>query len=448
MAQNQRNIGLIVALVLLFGAILGGVGWFLNQDDDSEIPTKQACKADPKPVKQAQPAEVAKPDAGPEPANEPKTADPLPEPTTTISVEPATLPVLSKYRKRVLEADLLVEITTNQELTDKQKLEIASKLLALESRFAPFVVSLIEGSATAGDLSGFQDHFRAGFKSPEIDRTSWENTDAERVSIWRRPDATLPDEETDDQKGVPLKRRRQETVDQKAVTSWLEAIEAEFGKTEISAKDGAKPLDILIFEDPSQFHKFALKRLRIEIPVWSAGFYSSGWEVVAVPVNPKVCMAEVLRHEMFHAVQSRLARKSLLIPWFSEGTAEWLDKAPPVNGVLQTNNSFASMAYGYLGNLVKNGLELRLRKFMQLTLEDFYANPKMSYLMAYCLVDFLRGEEDYRPVYFEFWELLKEGVDAGNAFARTFGSLDFEALVRRFKAQIAKNQHVGLRLSF
>ncbi|MCF6228258.1 MAG: hypothetical protein L3J82_06285 [Planctomycetes bacterium] len=438
MAQNQKNIGLIVALVLLFGAILGGVGWFLSQDDDSEIPTKQVSKDDPEPAKEAPPAEIAKPNADPEPAEEPKTAEPLPEPPTTISVEPATLPILSKYRKRVLDADLLVEITANKTLTDKQKLEIASKLLALESRFAPLVISMIEGSATAADLSGFQDHFRASFKSPEIDRTSWDNTDAERVSIWCRPSATLPDEETDDQTGVPLKRRRQETVDQKTVTSWLEAIEAEFGKTDISAKDGKKPLDILIFEDPSQFHQFALKRLRIEIPKWSAGFYSSGWEVVAVPVNPKVSMAEVVRHEVFHAVQSRLARHSLLIPWFSEGTAEWLDKAPPSNGVLQTNNNFASMAYGYLGNLVKNGLELRLLKFMQLTLEDFYANPKLNYLMAYCLVDFLRGEEDYRPTYFEFWELLKQGVDAESAFSRSFGRLDFASLTRRFKVRIAQ----------
>ncbi|MHC4839357.1 MAG: vWA domain-containing protein [Planctomycetota bacterium] len=436
MAQNQRNLGLIVALAVLFITVLGGVGWFLIQGDDNDVLTRNAAEAPIEVADDSPDPVIVKPE--PETPQEDTPPDPLPTPPVNPGVEPANLPLLSKFRRRVLEADLLTRRTSGETLTEDEKNEIAAQLLALQSRFAPYVISLNDGTATTEENEGFQSQFNALFKNPDLATESWERLDTTRVSMWQRSTVALPEAEIGDALDVPLKRRRQEAVNKLAVGGWLDAIEAEYGKAGFESKPGSKPLDILVFRDPDQYREFALKRLRIEIPKWSAGFFTSGWEVVAVPVNPKVCLAEVIRHEMFHALQSRLAPKSLTIPWFSEGTAEWLDKAPPENGVLQTNSIFANMAYGYLGNLIQNGLKLKLRAFMNLQLKDFYANPKMNYLMAYCLVDFLRTEEEYRPIYFEFWELLKQGIENDMAFARTLGGLDFESLTRRFKDRIAK----------
>ncbi|MDC1141546.1 hypothetical protein OAU50_00510 [Planctomycetota bacterium] len=435
MAQNRQNLGLIVVLGVLFLVVLGAVGWFLTQDDDDKVLTQNTADTSAD-APDTTPPVINKPNIEPEP--EPTEPTP-PPPAESAGTEPATLPLLSKFRKRVLEADLLTQRTTDDTLTKPQKHEIAAKLLALQSIFAPFVITLNEGTVDGDDTRGFQDHFNASFKRPDMATASWTKLNNERLSVWQRHSVVLPEAELDDAIGVPLKRRRQEFVSTQAIDDWLAAIEAEFGKAGFSAKEGAKPLDILVFEDPTQYREFALKRLHIEIPAWSAGFYTSGWEVVALPVNPEVCLAEVLRHEIFHAVQSRLAPRSLMIPWFSEGTAEWLDKSPPANGLPQTNDSFANMAYGYLGNLVQNGLKIDLRAFMNLPLKEFYANPKLNYLMAYCLVDFFRGEADYRPIYFEFWELLKQGIQAEMAFARTFGGLEFDLITRRFKQRIAQS---------
>lgn len=437
MASNQRKIILLVAVVVMF-AVAASVGWvLLPPDDEAVIPLRANAGADTvsDTTKTALIPELEKPEVG---SSAEGDSVPFFEPKTTPTIEPVNLLVLSKYRKRVLEADLLLELTSGKALTDERKDEIAAKLLALKSRFASFVVALNDGLASASGVISFKESVRANVLDPDVGTKSWLKTDSERVSLWQRPNVRLPDPATDNNKGVPLERRRQESISNKAIESWLSAIESEYGKADFFAKDGLKPLDILVFESPEQFHKYTATRLRIELPSWSAGFFSSGWEVVAIPANERICMAEVLRHEIFHALQARIARQSLFVPWFSEGTAEWLDKAPPVSGVLQTSQAFLAAAYGYLGNLTRNGFKLQLQKFMKLDIAAFYENPKINYLMAYCLVDFLRSEEDLRPIYFEFWDLLKEGIEPGMAYARTFGGLDFTVLTRRFKERIAK----------
>src|SRR5690606_573186 len=133
--------------------------------------------------------------------------------------------------------------------------------------------------------------------------------------------------------------------------------------------------------------------------------------------------------------QARRAPQSLLVPWFAEGSAEWLDKAPPTEG-LRTLPTFTAAAFGYLRTLVAQGLVLDVREFMALELTPFYQNPELNYLIAYCFVDFCRAEEDLRQIYFAFWNLMCEGAGASNAFDRTFGGLDMAELQRRFMARI------------
>ena len=123
------------------------------------------------------------------------------------------------------------------------------------------------------------------------------------------------------------------------------------------------------------------------------------------------------------------------MPWFAEGSAEWLDKAPP-EAQLRTLPTFASAAYGYLRTLIGQGLKLDLNEFLAQDLETFYQNPELNYLIAYCFVDFVRANEDLRTIYFEFWNLMVDGVGHENAFARTFGGLDMNELLRRFLSRI------------
>jgi hypothetical protein len=71
------------------------------------------------------------------------------------------------------------------------------------------------------------------------------------------------------------------------------------------------------------------------------------------------------------------------VPWFAEGTAEWLDKAPPQGGVLRTHTQFAAAAWGYLAALMDGGYEVKLRDFLALELAQFYTNPQLNYLLAW-----------------------------------------------------------------
>jgi hypothetical protein len=384
----------------------------------------QALEPSPEPTPIA-----AQPHPQPAPQPEPEAS---PESEPSVKPEPAhvRLPRLSRFRALVTEADAALALL-DAAPGSEAAWEIYSTLEQLGSRFAPHARLVYDSTARNRDHEGFRSEVRSAFLAPDIHSDAFRLLESERIALWLHAGAELPSAENEPPLGelIPLGRRLQEWIDQDALLRWLAAIEGEFGQTSYGA--GTTPLDIVVCADSATYQALTRRRLRLNVPAWSAGMYSSGWDLVCLPVMANASLAEVIRHEMFHAVQARLAPESLLAPWFAEGTAEWLDKAPPRGGRLRTHTEFAAGAWGYLALMVERGYELRLREFLELELPEFYADPELNYLVAYCWIDFVRAESDLRPLYMQYWELLKQGVNRHNALARTFGGLDLEAIEER-----------------
>lgn len=428
---NNKSI-IITAGVLLLLLLLGFVGYsVLNRDPAENRPklTDNPFDDEPGPRNNSAPLELR----GNEPEVEPDKPDPV-DPPPDIDRVHVDMPPLTRFRALVTEADNTLALRDADNPTQEQLWECYSTLHQLDSRFAPYARLRYEGKARPADRVHFESDSTRAFERPDVAATAYNVDAGARVALWLRQGAKLPQAEpVIATEGVPLGRRLQEEVSYKVVTSWLAAIEAEYGRADFG--DRGVPLDIVLYPSVEQYLNFSRERLGLNVPAWSAGYYSSRWDVICIPVLTTTSLAEVIRHEMFHAVQASRAPHSILVPWFSEGTAEWLDKVPP-NPNLRTLESFAAGAYGYLRTLIGQGLELDLRGFLALGLEEFYQNPELNYLIAYCFVDFCRAEEDLRKLYFDFWQLMCEGVSAENAFARTFGGLDFNDLLRRFLARI------------
>lgn len=428
MAARQRIPLPAIAFLILLLLGLGVGGWLVSQDKQPRVNSLDVAEQDNTPANEP-PQSNAAPESEPEPEPEP---EPVPEP-----VEGRThvaMPQLTRFRALVLEADAALAVSEPPAAKSDEAWLFCSTLEQLKSRFAPHARLVYEGLAQPSDITSFSAEVSAAFLRPDVARGSYTIKEGSRAALWSREGVRLPDAEHISPPGVyaPITRRLQESVDVASVGNWLSAIESEFGKTDYTE---ALPLDFVIFRDDAEYLNFSRKRLRLDVPGWSAGLFSSSWEVVCIPVLDSTCLAEVIRHEMFHAVQSRLAPESLLVPWFAEGTAEWLDKAAPLSGAVRTHPEFATAAWGYLGVLIERGYEVKLRELLEMELADFYANPELHYLLAYCWVDFARSEEDLLPHYRQFWELMKQGVSRQQAFARTFGTLNFDELTQRFLAR-------------
>lgn len=422
MQESSKARFVIVGLALLLVALLAFILSFLAG----------GARGNPAPVP---PERKTEPPPPPQPkANAPAPAPIVEQPAAAPEDQPArshvALPQLTRFRALVLEADAAATLDPPPTARSEEAWAAYSTLQRLLSRFAPQARMIYEGEAGPTDLAMFRQAIRLAFRAPDVGSHAYTRRDGKRVAIWMRHGAAMPEPEADAPPGVPLSRRLQEHVDADIASGWLTAMEAEFGATNYG-RDGL-PLDVVVFRDSDEYLAFARRRLRLNAPAWSAGLYSSGWEVVCIPAVERTSFAEVLRHEMFHALQARLAPESLFAPWFAEGTAEWLDKAPPEGSRLRTLERFAEGAWGHLAVLVERGYEVNLPEFLALELEPFYANAELNYLVAYCWVDFVRNEDDLRPLYFEYWNLLKQGVGRRSALARTFGALDFEAVTQRF----------------
>jgi len=431
--QDSRNRKLVFGLALLLILLGAGAVGFLN----GAPPDK------PRQNRQPEPENAPVVAANLPPANQPVAANTAPkaeEPATPKALLEVSLPPMTRFRRFVSEADNVLELANpDLRVRDAKRVEeIDATLRALSSRFAVYSAAMRDGTDTLDEWQQLQTESSERFRKPDVATEAYLIERSARVAIWLRQGARLPQGETEAPPGVsiPLGRRLQEGVNAETAARWLEAMESEYGKTDFGAAPSGLPFDIVIFGSAAEYQEFSRRRLGLNVPNWSAGFYSNAWDVACAPVLETTSLAEVLRHEMFHGVQAHLAPQSLLVPWFAEGSAEWLDKSPPLNDVLRTHKDFASAAYGYLATLIDQGYTLNLREFLALEVQAFYARPELHYLTAYCFVDFLRTEDDLREVYFKFWKLMVEGASASNAFDRTFGLLDLDDVQRRFLARL------------
>ncbi len=362
---------------------------------------------------------------------EPESKKPEAPPPVTIAIPP-----LTPFRRLVFEADAVAAlIAVDEQGYVGPNIEVIHLTLkAIRSDFTTYSESRKNGPLTAQEQANLRADAAIAFSDPDVNTAAFSMQLSPRVHLWLREGVKLPRSETKppDPGDVPFRRRLQEAVATTDVANWLAAIEGEFGSTDFGKGEQGLPLDIVVFADQPRYLEFAKKRLQLNVPQWSAGFFTAGWDVICAPILESTSLAEVLRHEIFHALQARLAYASLTVPWFAEGTAEWLDKAPPKDGVLVTHSGFAAGARGHLRFLVEQGYPLDLSKFLALDLAAFYTEPELNYLIAYCFVDFLRAEEDLRKVYFEFWEAMKGGMQPPDAFYRTLGALNMQDVQRRF----------------
>lgn len=432
--RESRHQRLVFGLALLLILLAAGAVGYLFGPAAAKAP-RNIAQEEPDPVP-ALPARKAAPIPDPEPGPKPAPVVEVPPPRPPREV---TLPPLTRFRRLVLEADTVLELADPARRPDADRIEeLDATLRALNSRFAVYSAGMVDGTATPGEWSQLQEESSALFLRPDVGKGAYVVERAPRVAIWLRQGARLPQGESAAPPGVsiPLGRRLQEGVSAEIATRWLEAMEFEYGKTNFGMAPDNLPFDMVIFGSSAEYQDFSRRRLRLNVPSWSAGFYSTAWDVACAPVLENTSLAEVLRHEMFHGLQAHLAPHSLLVPWFAEGSAEWLDKAPPQGNQLRTHRDFAGAAYGYLATLIDQGYELNLREFLALDMPAFYARPELHYLTAYCFVDFLRNEEDLREVYFQFWKLMVGGASADAAFDRSFGLHDLDEIQRRFLAKL------------
>lgn len=425
-STSNRVLLPLVALLLILAGV--GVGWMIwSADPKPHTDTNGFMNGPIAERNNSVPLEL-QPTIEPEP-------QPLPEPERpVVELEPVTLGPLTPFRALVKEADYALLVRDEPGMPRETLWEAASTLDQINSRFAPYANLLYAGKAEGVDRLHFEADATRAFEGPDVASAAYKVDVAKRAAIWMREGAIMPSAEITAPEGVsiPLARRLQEKVDAEIAASWLKAIEGEYGATEFG---DALPLDIVIYPDLRSYLQFSAKRLGLEVPEWSAGYYTTRWDVICIPVLESTSIAEVVRHEMFHALQSHRAPQSLLVPWFAEGSAEWLDKVAP-QGPLRTHPEFRAAAYGYLRALIAQGLKLDVKAFLEQGLEPFYQNPELNYLIAYCFVDFVRGEEDLRKIYFDFWNLMVDGTGPDNAYARTFGGLDMAELQRRFLEKI------------
>jgi len=396
--RQQRNALIAGVLILAFFLILAGLMVLFSGPVDAPSHGANLISDNPGANHNSSgPLELQPANA---PANGPSPL-PEPEPEPAPDLTPVTLPAMTLFRAQVKEADYALALRDQPEMAAQQVWEAASALEQLDSRFAPYAKLRHLGKAAAEDHSHFKTDATKSFENPDVASGAYTVEAAPRVAIWQREGAQIPVAESSPPAGVsiPLTRRLQEAVSVDIATVWLKAIEGEYGAADFGP--GALPLDIVLFPDIRNYLDFSQRRLGLEVPQWSAGFYSSKWDVICIPVLENTSLAEVVRHEMFHALQAHKAPQSLLVPWFAEGSAEWLDKLAP-DGRLRTHPTFAAAAYGYLRTLIAQGLKLELKDFLAQDLALFYQNPELNYLIAYCFVDFVRGEEDLRAVYFDF----------------------------------------------
>lgn len=433
MARSRNNNNAVIAMValLLFVLLLaGGFVLFGGQGSDRPHTTTGQLDANENPSNTPPPLEL-EPEPEPNPQPEPQ---PEAEPTKPERA-PVALGPMTRFRALVKEADHVLALRDTPGMDPALVWEAVSTLEQLESRFAPYAKLLYAGNAEGADRIHFESDASRSFERPDVASSAYLIEATPRVAVWLREGAELPAAESvaPPDVSIPLTRRLQEDLSADILAGWLNAIESEYGEADFG--EAGVPLDFVVFPELASYLRFSEKRLLLDVPKWSAGFYSTKWDVICMPLLPNTSLAEVARHEMFHAVQAHKAPQSLLVPWFAEGSAEWLDKAAP-EGALRTHPEFQAAAFGYLRTLVAQGFKLDLKAFLAQDLPTFYQDPELNYLVAYCFVDFCRANEDLRAIYFEFWKLMCEGVGAENAFARTFGGLDMAELQRRFLARL------------
>ncbi|MCA8912428.1 MAG: hypothetical protein KDB82_12040, partial [Planctomycetes bacterium] len=429
--SNIRYAYLGIALMLL---VVGGVWlfteWFTAPTDHQNRSAASPLDEGKIERNDCSPLELEPKHNDPEPEIEAQP-DPQPEAKRT----PVAVPSMTRFRALVTEADKSLALRDEPEMDADHLWDVASTLDQIESRFAPYAMLAYNGEATGVDRIHFEADAGRSFERPDVGSSAYTIEAAPRVALWQRTGVELPpgEEIAPPDVLIPSTRRLQEDVSVDVIATWLKAIEGEYGTADFGV--AGVPLDFVVFPDLDKYLAFSNKRLGLDVPKWSAGYYSSKWDVICMPVLDNTSLAEVIRHEMFHAVQSHKAPQSLLVPWFAEGSAEWLDKAAP-DPALRTHPDFARAAFGYLRTLIAQGYKLNLKEFLAQDIATFYENPELNYLLAYCFIDFVRGEEDLKAIYFEFWKLMCEGADKDNAFARTFGGLDFADLQRRFLERI------------
>ncbi|MCC6572236.1 MAG: hypothetical protein IT462_00465 [Planctomycetes bacterium] len=446
MTANRDNRSLVrwLPLLALLLLLFGGGAWFVTHPPVRPTPRYDSANEEladrPAPVNRPERAvKPLKPKPAPQPAQpEAKAEEPV-EPPYDL-----TLPPMSRFRRLVLEADgaiRLQEFADTYAAAQREELRrVDATLDRLKSPYSTYSAVRLKREFTTDEKQELASGIAADFRNPDVDTKSFKVEAGRRIAVWLREGVKLPKEENPNsgEDSIPLTRRVHEKITPAALDSVLDAIEREYGESQVGTGKDAQPLDFVLFPDRATITEFGDKRLNIGVPAWSAGFYAPSWDLVCAPVLAHVCLAEVLRHELFHAYQGRVAPKSIYCPWFSEGTAEWLDKAPPKNGKLVTHEAFRYAACGYLLSLLDAGVPLDLAAFLSLSIEKFYMRPDINYLMAYCFVDFLRNTPDLQRVYYDFWKAMKEGREVADAHKGTFGKLDMPTLEKRFLEYLRK----------
>lgn len=424
--RNHILLGLVVLLLLL-----GGLGalWVLSIDDgathrpnisDDSRQNSDIDDAD-NPVDNAEPA---------------IESEKIPEPEGVRPPGSIELPDMSRFRALVLEADTALELQglVEEESEPESCREPWLVLKALGSDLAAYGKRGVESRLTVADKRLLEAEIGTRFLRPDVASESWLSGGAllespKSSNIWQRSSLKMPKAEVaaDEIQGVPLVRRRHE--DLREFRDWFRKIEAEYGRTSFNRDN---PMDFVLLDD-AEFRTFSSRRLKTNVSSWTAGYYSPDWQVAVVRVASNLSTAEVVRHESFHALQYDLAPASLGCLWFSEGSAEWMDKAAFDSG-FATLTDYRQAAMGYLRALLTSGWELNLSAFLTMDRGEFYANPTLHYLYAYSFVDYLLTKDT--RTYWNFWRELKRGASVADALAKHFPTDEMPKTESNFRAYL------------
>jgi hypothetical protein len=430
--DDPRWLLLALLLLLLVG---GGVAVLIGTSGGGNAGVI-AHQPEPEPQPQPRPARQPIPDLpGPQPLPEPtRPAEPEPEPEPKADPDPphVDVPDLSPFGRMLVINDTILALRDPPRAGSPDAWAAYSVLYQLDSNHRYHALALYRGKATGAEHSAFRETVERLCFRPDFFTDAFRNRTGGAVTLRFYGDARLPPANSG--RAVTLEEiarfRPSEDVTPALASAWLQAMEREFGRTGYGSE--VPPLDFLLFQDEYDYLRFCPIRLGVDVPAWSSGFFSPRWQLAGGITDTVHNVAETVRHELFHALQSRVAPDSLNSPWFTEGTASWLSKAPPGERGLRTNSRFREVAWGYLRTELVAGLAFDLHSFLRMEPDEFYGDPRLHYMLAYCWVDFVRGEPALMSLYREYWRLMREGVGYVEALLRTFLKLDLQYWQERF----------------
>jgi hypothetical protein len=212
--------------------------------------------------------------------------------------------------------------------------------------------------------------------------------------------------------------------------------------------------DLKMIEDPSQRFRVFLfsgesgylkycNKIKSKPMIHTAGLYSPMLRQLLIWNLPDTeAMLRTVRHEGFHQYLDCLMDNPPI--WFNEGLAEYYEIADYVYRGLRCRGGQVStghlLALHPLDQVIGLSRQLNitpLDRFLFITPEAFYKNPKVHYAQSWAFIHFLRHSTDQnKQLFWTLFDALQKNIPTRQALNQVFQGRDLGKLQEAFKTHI------------